>query len=98
MYLAHGLAWSSQNYVNHAFSPRDIVNGTHNHKLNPIFKYIYLNFNVHKVHHQNPTIPWLHLPGYVQGDEERVSYWKTYLRLWKGPELTHEPSPLLEDH
>ena len=97
MYLAHGLAWSSQNYVNHAFSPRDIVNGAHNHRLSPFFKYIYLNFNVHKVHHQNPTIPWLHLPRFVPGNESRISYWKTYLRLWKGPELTHEPSPIVHE-
>lgn len=94
MYLTHGFLWSSQNYVNHAFSPRDIINGAHNHRMNPIFRFLYLNFHLHLAHHQNPKIPWLHLKKFVDEDAGRFSYWKTYLRLWKGPELTDEPSPV----
>jgi fatty acid desaturase len=93
MYLVHAFVWSSQNYVNHAFSPRDIINGAHNHRSSLLSKYLYLNFNVHLVHHQKPNLPWIYLNRFVKEDEQRISYWKTYLRLWKGPELTHEPSP-----
>lgn len=94
MFLIHGFVWSSQNYVNHAFSPRDIINGAHNHRLNPLVKYLYLNFHLHLAHHQNPKIPWIHLNNFVKEDVGRYSYWKTYLRLWKGPELTREPPPI----
>ena len=38
MFAIHGFVWSSQNYVNHAFSPRDIINGAHNLKM-PLWLY-----------------------------------------------------------
>jgi len=94
LFLIHGFIWTSQNYVNHAFSPRDIINGAHNHRMNPVFKYLYLNFHLHLAHHQNPKIPWIHLNRFVKKDSGRFSYWKTYFRLWKGPELTYEPPPI----
>jgi fatty acid desaturase len=98
MYLFHAFLWSSQNYVNHAFSPRDIINGAHNSKTNLLFKYVYLNFHIHLAHHQKPNLPWIHLTRFVNEDVERISFWKNYLRLWKGPTLTNEVSPLpLED-
>lgn len=93
MYLTHAFVWSSQNYVNHAFSPRDIINGAHNHKLSPFLKYVYLNFNLHLAHHQNPRIPWIHLGKFVKEDQKRISFLKNYIRLWKGPVLTRESSP-----
>jgi len=92
-YLIHGFIWSSQNYVNHAFSQRDIINGAHNLKVPVWLNFIYLNFNLHLAHHQNPNIPWLYLPKYIKSDEEKISFFKNYLRLWKGPRLTKEPSP-----
>ena len=94
MYLTHAFVWSSQNYVNHAFSPRDIINGAHNHKLSPLLKYVYLNFNLHLAHHQNPRIPWVHLGKFVKEDKKRISFLKNYIRLWKGPVLTRESSPV----
>ncbi len=95
LYLMHGFLWSSQNYVNHAFSPRDIINGAHNLKIPLWLKPIYLNFNVHLAHHQNPTIPWIHLPKFIKSGPERISFFKNYLRLWKGPKLTHEGNPVV---
>jgi len=92
-YVVHGFVWSSQNYINHAFSPRDIINGAHNLKVPVWLNFIYLNFNLHLAHHQNPKIPWLHLPKFIKSGEGRFSFFKNYLRLWKGPRVTHEPSP-----
>lgn len=92
-YGIHGFIWSSQNYVNHAFSPRDIINGAHNLTLPKWLNVIYLNFNVHLAHHQNPQIPWIHLPAYITSREGRIPFFKNYLRLWRGPKLTKEPSP-----
>ena len=92
-YVIHGFIWSSQNYVNHAFSPRDIINGAHNLKMPKWLNIIYLHFNVHLIHHQNPQIPWIHLPKYIKSNKGRISFFKNYLRLWGGPKLTSEPSP-----
>ena len=93
MYIIHGFIWSSQNYVNHAFAPRDIINGAHNHTMTRFLKFIYLNFNVHLAHHQNPQVPWLYLPVFIKKGPQRISFLKAYIRLWKGPRMTHEPSP-----
>lgn len=92
-YSVHGFVWSSQNYVNHAFSPRSIINGAHNLKVPVWLNFIYLNFNIHLAHHQNPRIPWLYLPRFIKSGKERFSFFKNYIRLWKGPVLTFEPSP-----
>lgn len=92
-YLVHGFVWSSQNYVNHAFSPRNIITGAHNLKIPVWLNFIYLNFNIHLAHHQNPNIPWLHLPSFIKSGKERISFYKNYIRLWKGPELTKTKSP-----
>jgi fatty acid desaturase len=93
MFLIHGLVWSSQNYVNHAFSPRDIINGAHNLKMPIWLKPVYLNFNVHLAHHQNPKIPWIHLPNFIKKGEGRIAFFRNYLRLWKGPVPSNEKAP-----
>ncbi|MDQ2720608.1 MAG: fatty acid desaturase [Bacteroidota bacterium] len=93
LFAMHGFLWSSQNYVNHAFSPRDIINGAHNLKIPFWLKLIYLNFNLHLAHHQNPKIPWIHLSAFIKGGKGRMSFFRNYLRLWKGPKLTHEAEP-----
>jgi fatty acid desaturase len=95
LFLLHGFVWSSQNYVNHAFSRRDIVNGAHNLWIPAWLHYVYLNFNLHLAHHQNPGIPWVHLPEFVPPGPRRTSFFRNYLRLWTGPALTHEPEPVL---
>ncbi|MEO8764986.1 MAG: fatty acid desaturase [Ginsengibacter sp.] len=93
LYFMHGIIWSSQNYVNHAFSPRDIINGAHNLSVPVWLKVVYLNFNLHLAHHQNPKIPWLYLPKFIKSGKGRFSFFKNYIRLWKGPKLTKEESP-----
>jgi len=94
LFVMHGFLWSSQNYTNHAFSPRDIINGAHNLKVTPWLKWIYLNFNLHLAHHQNPKIPWLYLQNHVIQGPHRITFLRNYLRLWKGPRLTKEFSPV----
>ncbi len=84
MYLFHGFVWSSQNYVSHAFASRSVVHGAHNYRLSRPFQLFYLNFNLHRAHHENPSVPWPYLDKFV-GTPDNVSYLKAYLRLWKGP-------------
>lgn len=91
-YLIHGFIWSSHNYVNHAFSPRDIINGAHNLKIPAWLNVVYLNFNVHLAHHQNPNISWIHLKKFIRS-EGRIAFYRNYISLWKGPRLTKEKSP-----
>jgi len=93
LFSIHGFVWSSQNYVNHAFSPRNIINGAHDLKMPLLLKPLYLNFNVHLAHHQNPGIPWLYLPHYIRKGEHRIGFFKNYIRLWKGPKLTLDKNP-----
>tara|TARA_B100000959_G_C14922503_1_gene600119 strand:- start:49 stop:996 length:948 start_codon:yes stop_codon:yes gene_type:complete len=92
LYGIHAISWSSQNYIYHAFAPRDTLNGAHNLGMNPVLKPIYLNINHHLVHHHHPEIPWVHLPKFVESGQTS-NYGKAYLQLWKGPRLTTEPAP-----
>jgi fatty acid desaturase len=98
VFAIHGFVWSSQNYVNHAYSPRDIVNGAHNLRVPAWLKPIYLNFNLHLAHHQNPHVPWVHLPALVVPGSQRMSFFYNYLRLWCGPRLTRERNPAPSAH
>jgi fatty acid desaturase len=93
LYAVAGLLWSSQVYVNHAFSPRDIIDGAHNLKMPAWLRPIYLNFNLHLAHHQHPEVPWVHLPRIAPADTQRIQFFYNYLRLWSGPALTREPNP-----
>jgi fatty acid desaturase len=93
VFLIHGFVWSSQNYVNHAFSPRDVINGAHNLTMPRWLTPIYLNFNLHLAHHQHPRVPWTHLPRVVPHATHPIGFFRNYLRLWRGPQLTHEKNP-----
>lgn len=98
MYLVHGFIWSSQNYVNHAHSERDILHGAHNHKLPGWIQAFYLNFNLHRAHHEHPKVPWIYLEKLIDKDDpNRISYFRAYFRLWKGTKLTTDPPPVSLD-
>lgn len=92
-YGAFALNWCSLQYTDHAFSERDVKNGAWNLKVNKFLRYIFLNYHFHLAHHQDPSIPWIHLPRFVKPDQPRPSFLKLYLQLWKGPRLTTEPPP-----
>jgi fatty acid desaturase len=98
LFAVHGFAWSSQNYVTHAFSPRHVVNGAHNLKLPQWLTPVYLHFNLHLAHHQHPHVPWVHLPGLVHPSVARIGFLRNYLRLWGGPRPTLEPNPARGKH
>ena len=40
--------------------------GAWNLRFWPLTQAIFLNYNLHLVHHRRPDIPWLHLPRYVR--------------------------------
>lgn len=83
-YWAFALHWSALQYVDHAWSPRDIVNGAWNLKVLPISRALALNYHDHLAHHRHPQAPWNQLPALVDPDEQRPTFWRIYFSLWKG--------------
>ena len=83
-YWAFGLNWSSLQYTDHAWSPRDVHEGAWNLRFWPPTQAVFLNYNLHLVHHRRPDIPWLHLPRFVRREDPNPSFWSIYWPLWAG--------------
>jgi fatty acid desaturase len=83
-YSAFAVHWSALQYVIHAFSVRDTVNGAWNLKVSPVTHALTLNYHNHLAHHQKPQLPWLYLPQFVDADGRRPTFWRIYFRLWAG--------------
>jgi fatty acid desaturase len=83
-YWAFALHWSALQYVDHAWSSRDVVNGAWNLKVLPVTRALALNYHYHLVHHRHPQAPWKALPGLVDPVDPRPTFWKIYFRLWGG--------------
>lgn len=96
-YGAFALNWCALQYTDHAYTARDIRNGASNLRVNRLMQWIFLNYHHHLAHHQNPTVPWIHLPKLVDFSAQRPSFLGTYLRLWLGPRHTSEPPPAALD-
>jgi fatty acid desaturase len=54
-----------------------------------------LNFNLHRVHHANPNLPWYALPAAFEsaGESYDGGYIRTAARQWRGPVPRPEPPP-----
>jgi fatty acid desaturase len=83
-YGMFALHWSALQYVDHAWSPRDVINGAWNLKVSRLAQMLALNYQCHLAHHRHPEIPWLYLPELVDNSETQPSFWKIYLSLWRG--------------
>jgi fatty acid desaturase len=83
-YYFFALHWSALQYVDHAYSERDIINGAWNLKVSKPAQWLALNYHCHRAHHQHPDIPWIYLPKLVKQDDRRPSFWKIYFRMWGG--------------
>ncbi len=87
MYLCFGWMWSSLQYVHHYQAERDVLNGAHNLKTFRIIDALWLNHNLHKTHHQHPTVPWIYLPSVAaQQSTTSASLASAYFRMWQGPQ------------
>jgi len=78
------LHWSALQYVDHAWSPRDVVNGAWNLKVLPISRLLALNYHLHLAHHRYPQAPWVYLPELVDLQEPYPTFWSIYRTLWSG--------------
>lgn len=96
-YAAFAVNWSTLQYVDHAYSPRDVRHGAWNLKVSKFTQYMFLNYHHHLAHHQHPHVPWIHLGKFVNFDEPRPTFWKIYARMWKGLEKTEVEAPKIND-
>lgn len=92
-YWAFALHWSALQYVDHAWSPRDVINGAWNLKVLPVTSAFALNYHYHLAHHRHPQVPWMYLPKLVEADDPRPTFWSIYFRLWGGT----RPAPPMVD-
>jgi fatty acid desaturase len=83
-YWSFGLLWSSLQYTDHAWSPRDVYEGAWNLRVWPMARAVLLNYNLHLVHHRRPEIPWIHLPRFVKPEDPAPTFSSIYFRLWLG--------------
>lgn len=96
-YWAFGLNWSALQYVDHAWSIRDVREGAWNLRVSRIAQAIFLNYHCHLAHHRSPGTPWRYLPQLVDPAEAHPSFWKIYFSLWGGARPAPAgpgPSPL----
>ena len=84
-YVAFAMNWSSLQYADHAFSPLNAKEGAWNLRVSPVSKAFFLNYHLHLAHHQSPHTPWIHLPELVDPARSEPSFWRVYLRMWRGP-------------
>lgn len=85
LYAAFGLNWSSLQYADHAFSVRDVRDGAWNLRVSPLVRAVFLNYHHHLAHHQNPQVPWIHLPRYVDPGRPQPRFLAIWARMWLGP-------------
>jgi fatty acid desaturase len=96
LYACFAFNWSTRQYVAHAFTRRDVIEGAWNLRHNWMMNRILLNGNWDLNHHRHPEVSWYYLPRLSSPNEERPSYVRQYWRQWLGPRLTTEPSPELK--
>jgi fatty acid desaturase len=87
MYFGFGFTWSAMQYVHHYGTERHVTRGARNLRLWEPVDRIWLNHNWHRVHHEHPTVPWIHLPVLGAAGESRQRGFLPwfYLKMWRGP-------------
>jgi len=84
--LAHWLFamhWSALQYVDHAWSARDVTNGAWNLRVLAPVRWLTLNYHYHLAHHSHPSAPWTRLPQLAIDDPSQPSFWQIYVSLWR---------------
>jgi fatty acid desaturase len=93
MYACFSFNWSTRQYVGHAFSHRDVIEGAWNLRHNRLMTWVLLHGEWDLNHHRHPGVSWYHLPHLSPPDEPRMSYAWQYWRQWLGPRPNAEPAP-----
>ncbi len=86
MYFGFGFMWSAMQYVHHNGTERHVTRGARNLWIWRPLDALWLNHNWHLTHHENPTVPWIHLPKLAAQESPTRGFLVTaYLKMWKGP-------------
>jgi fatty acid desaturase len=94
LYACFAFNWSTRQYIGHAFSKRDILEGAWNLKHNRLMSYVLLHSEYDLNHHRHPEVPWYYLPRFRASESQTRSYVAQYWRQWLGPRLSTEPEPV----
>jgi fatty acid desaturase len=93
LYGCFAVNWSTRQYVGHAFSRRDVVEGAWNLRHNRLMSWVLLHGEYDLNHHRRPDLSWYYLPRLSPPGEARPGYVRQYWRLWLGPRPATEPAP-----
>lgn len=85
--------WSTRQYIGHAFTKRDIIDGAWNLRHNRLMTWVLLHGEYDLNHHRRPDVSWYYLPRISPPGEVRPGYLKQYGRQWLGPRPATEPAP-----
>ena len=94
LYGCFAFNWSTRQYIGHAFTKRDVVEGAWNLRHNRFMSALLLHGEYDLNHHRHPEISWYYLPRLSPPDAQQPNYLKQYWRQWLGPRLATEAAPL----
>jgi fatty acid desaturase len=94
--LARGIAVSVIDNVYHFATPVDDVDFAMNLRLSAPLQFMFLNMNLHRVHHHNPELTWWQLPDHFRqrADTYDAGFIATALRQFTGPVPPRTTAPL----
>jgi len=94
LYGCFAFNWSTRQYIGHAFTKRDVIEGAYNLRHNRVMSWVLMNSQWDLNHHRHPEVSWYYLPRLArETDDPQPSYIRQYWRLWRGPRLNTEPAP-----
>lgn len=92
-YVCFAFNWATRQYVTHAWTKRDVVEGASNLKVSRLSGAILLNGQWDHVHHKFPFLPWSELTNTKYHEQTPVSYFRRWLSLWGGMRPNTEKAP-----
>jgi hypothetical protein len=93
LYACFSFNWSTRQYVGHAFTHRDVIDGAWNLRHNQVMSWVLLHGEWDLNHHRRPELSWYYLSSIPAPGESRIGYVGQYWRQWLGPRPNQEPAP-----
>jgi len=95
LYLCFAFNWSTRQYIGHAFSKRDIIEGAWNLRHSRLMSFLLLHGEYDLNHHRHPEVSWYYLTRLSPPGESQPNYLRQYWRQWLGPRPNTEQAPAL---
>ena len=93
LYACFGINWATRQYVTHAWTPRNVVEGASDLSVSKIHGAVLLNGQWDHAHHKFPFLPWTELSNPKYHTVPQYSYFKRWLSLWWGMRPNFEKAP-----